>query len=71
MHAVIPAAMAPLSAWCCLGLQVFLDSSMPIIKHYEQRGKVRKIHADRPPEQVYQDVRPFLIAMQTADSVVS
>jgi UMP-CMP kinase len=40
-------------------LQVFVDSTMPIIEHYKARGKVRDIDATRSPDEVYQDVRPL------------
>ena len=39
---------------------------MPIIKYYDQRGKVRKIHADRDPNEVYADVRPLVTALHSA-----
>ena len=45
---------------------MFVDSSMPIIKFYEQKGKVRKINADRSPDQVYADVQPLVQALQTS-----
>ena len=38
-------------------LQVFLDSSMPVVQHYEQLGKVRRFKSDRDPEVIYQEVR--------------
>ncbi len=38
-------------------MQVFVESSMPIIEHYEKLGKVRQINADRDPEEIYQQVR--------------
>lgn len=43
--------------------KVFLDSTMPIIEHYRARGKVREIHADRPADEVYQDVRPLFVEL--------
>lgn len=48
------------------GVQVFMDSSMPIINYYDQRGKVRKINADRDPSEVYADVRPLVTALHSA-----
>jgi UMP-CMP kinase len=47
-------------------MQVFIESSMPIIKFYDQKGKVRKINANRPPDEVYAEVRPLVQALQTA-----
>jgi adenylate kinase family enzyme len=38
-----------------------MDSTLPIIEHYKARGKVREIHADRSPDEVYQDVRPLFV----------
>jgi len=46
--------------------QVFVESSMPIINFYEQKGKVRKIHADRSPDEVYSDVQPLVAALQAS-----
>ena len=45
-------------------LQVFIESSMPIINFYDAKGRVRKIDADRCPEEVYADVRPLVQALQ-------
>ena len=45
-------------------MQVFLESSMPIISFYDAKGRVRKIDADRGPEEVYADVRPLVQALQ-------
>ena len=38
-------------------MQVFLDSSMPVVQHYEELGKVRRFKSDRDPEEIYQEVR--------------
>ena len=40
-----------------MGVQVFLDSSMPVVQHYEQLGKVRRFKSDRDPDVIYQEVR--------------
>lgn len=40
---------------------VFLSSSLPVIRHYETLNKVREIKADRPPDEVYQDVRKYFV----------
>ncbi|XP_015886497.3 UMP-CMP kinase 3 isoform X2 [Ziziphus jujuba] len=37
--------------------KVFLESSLPVIQHYESRGKVRKIDAGRPIEEVFESVK--------------
>ncbi|CAK0785639.1 hypothetical protein CVIRNUC_008850 [Coccomyxa viridis] len=44
--------------------KVFVESSMPIISFYDAKGRVRKIDADRCPEEVYADVRPLVQALQ-------
>ena len=44
----------------CL-LQVFLDSSMPVINHYEGKGKVRRFDATPPPEEVFKKVRQLFV----------
>ncbi|XP_062099330.1 UMP-CMP kinase 3 isoform X1 [Humulus lupulus] len=36
---------------------VFLDSSLPVIQHYEARGKVKKIDAARPVADVFESVK--------------
>ena len=45
-------------------VQVFIESSMPIINFYDAKGRVRKINADRDPEEVYAEVRPLVQALQ-------
>ena len=42
-------------------VQVFLESSMPVISHYERKGKVHKFHADRLPEDIYKEVRQLFV----------
>lgn len=37
--------------------KVFLDSSLPVIQHYNSRGKVRKIDAGKPVEEVFEAVK--------------
>ena len=46
-------------------VQVFIESSMPIINFYDAKGRVRKINADRNPDEVYADVRPLVQALQS------
>ncbi len=41
--------------------QVFLQSSLPVIQHYEALGKVHRIYADRSPDEVYQEVRELFL----------
>lgn len=37
--------------------RVFVEQSMPVVEHYEKDGKVARIVADRPPEDIYKEVR--------------
>ncbi|XP_042407540.1 UMP-CMP kinase 3-like isoform X2 [Zingiber officinale] len=43
---------------------VFIESSLPVIEYYDQKGKVRKIDAMKPIDDVFEDVKaifaPFL-----------
>lgn len=40
---------------------VFMESSLPVIDHYEARGKVRRINANRSAEEVYEEVRQLFV----------
>ena len=42
-------------------LQVFTDSSMPVVQHYEQLGKVRRFDSNRDPDGIYQEVRKLFL----------
>jgi UMP-CMP kinase len=37
--------------------RVFLEQSMPVVNFYDKTGRVARINADRPPEEVYKEVR--------------
>lgn len=37
--------------------KVFVESSVPVVEHYDTRGKVRKIDAARPIEEVFSTVK--------------
>ncbi|KAJ6799720.1 UMP-CMP kinase 3-like [Iris pallida] len=37
--------------------KVFVESSIPVVEHYDSRGKVRKIDAGRPIEEVFNAVK--------------
>jgi hypothetical protein len=39
--------------------KVFIESSLPVIQHYESIGKVRKINATRTKEEVFSTVEPL------------
>lgn len=42
-------------------LQVFLDSSMPVVNHYDTKGKVYKFKSDRSPDDIYSEVRQLFL----------
>ena len=46
---------------CCLVLQVFIESSMPVIKHYEGKGKLQRFDATPPPSQVFEKVKKLFV----------
>ncbi|KAF2759224.1 UMP-CMP kinase-like protein [Pseudovirgaria hyperparasitica] len=37
--------------------RTFIETSMPVVDHFEAEGRVVKIKATRPPEEVYKDVQ--------------
>jgi UMP-CMP kinase len=37
--------------------KVFLESSLPVVQYYENKGKVRKICAAKPVEEVFEEVK--------------
>lgn len=41
--------------------KVFIESSLPVINHYESLGKVRKIDAARSKEEVFATVHPLFV----------
>lgn len=41
--------------------KVFLESSLPVIQHYKAQGKVYRLPADRPVDDVYADVRRLFL----------
>ena len=41
--------------------QVFEESSLPVVQHYESQGKVYRIAANRGPDEVYADVRRLFL----------
>jgi len=34
---------------------------MPVIRHYDKEGKVRRIDTNQPVDKVYELVRPFFV----------
>ncbi|GJP53782.1 hypothetical protein CLOM_g12920 [Closterium sp. NIES-68] len=47
--------------------RVFLDQSIPVVNHYDLRGKVRKIDATRSPDEVFQAVSPLFTKFREGD----
>jgi len=45
--------------------KTFQDSSMPVVEHYENKGKVRSVAAVAAPEEVYADVKTHFAAFET------
>lgn len=40
--------------------RVFVETSMPVVEMFEKEGRVVKIQATRPPDEVYQEVKQKL-----------
>lgn len=40
--------------------KTFVETSMPVVEHFESKGKVERISATEGPEQVYSKVRESL-----------
>ncbi|BBG97209.1 P-loop containing nucleoside triphosphate hydrolases superfamily protein [Prunus dulcis] len=47
--------------------KVFLESSLPVIEYYNSKGKVRKIDAGRPVEEVYESVKAIFAPKNEKD----
>ena len=41
--------------------QVFIESSMPVVDYYEQKGKVRRFNSDRDPKAIYAELRTLFL----------
>lgn len=41
--------------------KVFIDSTVPVVEHYEQQGKVARINADRAADDIYREVRRLFL----------
>ncbi|KAG0559980.1 hypothetical protein M758_10G139600 [Ceratodon purpureus] len=39
--------------------KVFIESSLPVVSHYEECGKVHKIDATRSPDEVFSSIEPL------------
>ena len=42
-------------------LQVFIESSMPVIKYYEGKGKLQRFDATPPPSEVFEKVKQLFM----------
>jgi adenylate kinase family enzyme len=38
-----------------------MDSTLPVVEHYEQLDRVARINADRSPEEVYKETRRYFL----------
>jgi adenylate kinase family enzyme len=47
----------------CVALQVFLESSLPVIQHYDKEGRVARINADRSAGEIYAEVRRLFLEL--------
>lgn len=43
--------------------KVFEQQSLPVVEHYDEQKKVARIHAERPPEEVYKEVRRLFLEL--------
>ncbi|XAR54235.1 (d)CMP kinase [Bertholletia excelsa] len=43
--------------------KVYVESSLPVIEYYNSKGKVRKIDAAKPVEEVFEDVKAVFIPL--------
>ncbi|KAL4431988.1 hypothetical protein ABPG77_000255 [Micractinium sp. CCAP 211/92] len=43
--------------------KVFIESTVPVVAHYEQQGKVARINADRGADDIYKEVRRLFLEM--------
>ncbi|XP_050236905.1 UMP-CMP kinase 3-like isoform X2 [Mercurialis annua] len=50
--------------------KVFLESSIPVVEYYESKGKVRKIDAAKPIEEVFKDVKAIFAPKHEKASMV-
>ncbi|XP_010269906.1 PREDICTED: UMP-CMP kinase 3-like [Nelumbo nucifera] len=47
--------------------KVFVESSIPVVEYYESKGKVKKIDAGKPREEVFEVVKSIFSAIDKAD----
>lgn len=46
----------------------YLNATMPIIEHYEQKGLVRRVNAESAPEVVFEDVKKLFHELDRTDN---
>ncbi|XP_074591457.1 UMP-CMP kinase 3-like isoform X2 [Curcuma longa] len=47
--------------------RVFIESSLPVVEYYDQKGKVRKIDAMKPIDDVFEDVKAIFAPLLAKD----
>ncbi|XP_042414164.1 UMP-CMP kinase 4-like isoform X4 [Zingiber officinale] len=47
--------------------RVFIESSLPVIEYYDQKGKVRKIDAMKPIDDIFEDVKAIFAVFPAKD----
>ncbi|KAF7035685.1 hypothetical protein CFC21_046508 [Triticum aestivum] len=45
--------------------EVFQQSTLPVIQHYEKMGKLRRVDGDRQPDMVFEDVKAVFAQLNT------
>ncbi|XP_024396920.1 UMP-CMP kinase 3 [Physcomitrium patens] len=50
--------------------KVFIDSSLPVVGHYEECGKVHKIDATKTPSEVFESIKPLFKHFKQTDSEI-
>lgn len=45
--------------------EVFQESTLPVIQHYEKTGKLRRVDGTRQPDMVFEDVKAIFVQLDT------
>ncbi|KAG5222085.1 UMP-CMP kinase [Salix suchowensis] len=48
--------------------KVFQESSLPVVEYYDSKGKVRKIDAAKPVEEVFEAVKAIITPKEKVDA---
>ncbi|XP_047054803.1 UMP-CMP kinase 1-like isoform X1 [Lolium rigidum] len=51
--------------------EVFQESTLPVIQHYEKMGKLRRVDGNRQPDMVFEDVKAIFAQLNTQGSNIS